>query len=47
MEVLEQLLGIVERRQRSQVLKRVDTGFGRDANINWLLHRVYHILSKG
>jgi hypothetical protein len=46
-EVLEPLLGIVERRQRSQVLIRLDAGFGSDANINWLLHRGYHILSKG
>jgi Transposase DDE domain group 1 len=46
-EVLEPLVGIVERHQRSQVLIRLDAGFGSDANINWLLHRGYHVLSKG
>jgi hypothetical protein len=46
-EVLAPLLGIVERRQRSQVLIRVEAGFGSDAKINWLWPRGYHILSKG
>ena len=46
-EVLEQVLDIGDRHQRSQVLIRLDAGFGSDANINWLLHRGYHVLSKG
>jgi hypothetical protein len=45
--VLEQFLEIVTRHQRRQVLIRLDAGFGSDANINWLLHRGYHVLSKG
>ena len=46
-EVLEQLLNIVDRHQRRPILIRLDAGFGSDANINWLLHRGYHVLSKG
>lgn len=46
-EVLEQLLAMVTPYQRRQVLIRLDAGFGSDANINWVLHRGYHVLSKG
>jgi Transposase DDE domain group 1 len=46
-EILEQLLDIGDRHQRSQVLIRLDAGFGSDANINWLLHRGYQVLGKG
>lgn len=47
MKVLEQLLKVADRHQRRQILIRLDAGFGSDANINWLLHRGYHVLSKG
>lgn len=47
MEVLEQLLQIVDRQQRRHILVRLDAGFGTDENINWLLYRGYHVLSKG
>jgi hypothetical protein len=40
------LLQLYERQQRSQVLIRLDAGFGNDQNINWLLHRGYQVLSK-
>lgn len=46
-EELEQLLQILDRQQRRHILIRLDAGFGTDANINWLLHRGYHVLSKG
>jgi len=46
-EVMEQLLAVTDRRHRGQMLIRLDAGFGSDANINWLLHRGYHILTKG
>jgi hypothetical protein len=46
-EVLEQLLRIVDRQQRRQVLIRLDAGFGSDGTINGLWHRGYHVLSKG
>ena len=46
-EVLEQLLDIRDRHQRHHILRRLDAGFGSDANLNWLLHRGYHVLSKG
>ena len=29
------------------MLMRLDAGFGTDANIHWLRHRGYHVLSKG
>jgi Transposase DDE domain group 1 len=45
-EQLEALLQLHDRHQRSRVLIRVDAGFGNDQNINWLLHRGYHVLSK-
>lgn len=45
--MMEQLLHLQERRQRQQVLIRTDAGFGTDDNLNWLLHRGYHILCKG
>jgi len=45
-EVLEPFLEIVHRHHRGRVLIRLDAGFGRDANINWLWHRGYHVLSK-
>jgi len=38
---------MTDRCQRRQVLIRLDAGFGSDDNINWLLHRGYHVLSKG
>lgn len=47
LEVMEQLLAVRDRRQRGQILIRLDAGFGSDANINWLLHRGYQVLSKG
>jgi hypothetical protein len=46
-EAVEQLLQLLDRQQRRQILIRLDAGFGTDANINWLLHRGYHVLSKG
>jgi hypothetical protein len=46
-EVLEEFVGIRDRHQRHQILIRLDAGFGSDTNINWLLHRGYHILTKG
>ena len=46
-EAVEQLLQILDRQQRRHVLIRLDAGFGTDENINWLLHRGYHVLSKG
>ena len=45
--MVEQLLQMHERHQRSHVLMRLDAGFGNDQNINWLLHRGYQVLSKG
>jgi len=38
---------MADRCQRRHVLLRLDAGFGSDANINWLLHRGYQVLSKG
>jgi hypothetical protein len=46
-EVLEQFLDMSDRHQRGQVLIRLDAGFGSDANLNWLWHRGYHVLSQG
>jgi hypothetical protein len=45
--MLELFLAMSDRHQRSQILIRLDAGFGSDANINWLLHRGYHVLTKG
>jgi hypothetical protein len=46
-KVLEQFLPIADHRERRHLLIRLDAGFGSDANINWLLHRGYQVLSKG
>lgn len=46
-EAVEQLLHILDRPHRRHILVRLDAGFGTDANINWLLHRGYHVLTKG
>lgn len=46
-EAVEQLLHILDRPHRRHILVRLDAGFGTDANINWLLHRGYHVLPKG
>lgn len=46
-EAVEPLLQIVDRQQRRHILIRLDAGFGTDENINWLLYRGYHVLSKG
>lgn len=46
-KALEQFVQMTDRCQRRQVLIRLDAGFGSDDNINWLLHRGYHVLSKG
>jgi hypothetical protein len=43
----EQVFQITDRHQREQILVRLDAGFGSDTNINWLLHRGYHVLTKG
>jgi hypothetical protein len=46
-EAVEHLLQILDRQKRHQILIRLDAGFGTDENINWLLYRGYHVLSKG
>ena len=46
-EAVEQLLQMLDRQHRRHILVRLDAGFGTDTNINWLLHRGYHVLSKG
>lgn len=46
-EAVEQLLQILDRQHRRHIVVRLDAGFGTDTNINWLLHRGYHVLSKG
>ncbi len=46
-KALEQFVQMTDRCQRRQVLIRLDAGFGSDDNINWLLHRGYHVRSKG
>jgi hypothetical protein len=45
--VLKQLLTLVDRHQRRQLRIRLDAGFGRDANSNWLWPRGYHVRSQG
>lgn len=47
MEAVEQLLQMLDRQHRRHILVRLDAGFGTDTNMNWLLHRGYHVLSKG
>jgi Transposase DDE domain group 1 len=42
----EQLLPQAQQ-HRSQIIFRSDAGIGTDANINWLLWRGYHVLTKG
>jgi len=46
-EVLEQFWEMVHRHQRGRVLRRFEAGFGSAANINWLVHRGYHVRSQG
>jgi Transposase DDE domain group 1 len=46
-EAVERLWQILDRQTRRQILIRLDAGFGTDENINWLLYRGYHVLSKG
>lgn len=42
----EKQLGLSEKR-RAKIIWRLDGGFGVDQEINWLLHRNYHLLAKG
>jgi hypothetical protein len=42
----ERLMNLSTREQRQRFILRLDSGFGSDACINWLMSRGYHLLTK-